>query len=120
MTTYDVDAVARKLADRIFSNLPDNFSFLIDAALREARETAAEIADAEAACTAVDRRRVALAAHSIKGSAANVGFPRVALMASRAELTAQSGTGDMKAAIALLRSAVDEVHPRAPVNTPGQ
>ncbi len=78
------------------------------------------IADAEAACTAVDRRRVALAAHSIKGSAANVGFPRVALMASRAELTAQSGTGDMKAAIALLRSAVDEVHPRAPVNTPGQ
>ena len=78
------------------------------------------LADAEAACVDRDLRRVAATAHSIKGSAANVGFPRVALMASRAEQTARTGSGDITTAVALLRSAVGEVHRRARAETPGQ
>jgi signal transduction histidine kinase/DNA-binding response OmpR family regulator/HPt (histidine-containing phosphotransfer) domain-containing protein len=76
------------------------------------------LADAEAGCRAADFRRVALAVHSIKGSASNVGFPRVAQMAAHAELAARSGNGDVAAAIALLRSAVREVSQPLPADAP--
>ncbi len=78
------------------------------------------LADAESACADRDLGRVALTAHSIKGSAANVGFPRVALMASRAEQTARTGSGDLTSAIALLRGALREVRQQAPAETPGR
>ncbi len=78
------------------------------------------LADADAASAAGDLRRVAACAHSIKGSAANVGFPRVALMASRVEQTARTGTGDVATAIALLSRALREIRLQAPAETPGQ
>ncbi len=78
------------------------------------------LAEAEAACKAADLRRVALVAHSIKGSAGNVGFPRVARAAARAEQAARSGNGDVAAEIALLRGAVREVSQPVPADTPGR
>jgi hypothetical protein len=83
-------------------------------------DTGRLLADAEAACTATDLRRVAFAVHSIKGSAANVGFPQVAQLASRAEQMARSGNGDIATTIAQLRDAVHAVHPQTPADTPGR
>ena len=77
------------------------------------------LVEAEAACDAADLRRAALAVHSIKGSAANVGFPRIALQAARVEQMMRSGTGDATAALALLRGVVREASPPVPADATG-
>ena len=76
------------------------------------------LAEAEAGCAAADPARVALATHSIKGSAANLGFPRVAMMAARAEQTARAGNGELAAPVALLRGAVREVSQQLAADAP--
>ena len=78
------------------------------------------LVEAEAASDAADLRRAALAVHSIKGSAANVGFPRIALQAAQVEKMMRSGKGDVAASLALLRGAVREVSPLVPADTPGR